>query len=102
PCQRVQMPAKTATGRSSLIANQTFGVRPLASFVGDGSAKLVHGTAHLRSMPCQARQREEDTLRMFVTPRSAPFTYCGGEGMPHWSGAISRSPSSPTRTTGAR
>src|ERR1700730_17332131 len=82
--QRVQMPAKNASGRVSSNANQTGGRVPSgrASF----SEKLVNGTTQRVSLPkSQRRQCGDVTLRILVTPGSQflPFSAKMGEGMPH-------------------
>src|SRR5208282_3366723 len=66
--QRVQMPAKKASGRLSSRANQTGGREPSGwiSF----SAKLVNRTTHRLSTPSHRRQCGEATLRRLVTPGS--------------------------------
>jgi hypothetical protein len=66
--QRVQIPAKKASGRLSSRANQTGGLEP--SGRNSFSAKLVNGTTHRLSTPSQRRQCGEEALRTFVTPGS--------------------------------
>ena len=98
--QRVQMPAKNASGRLSSKANQTGGRVPSgrASF----SEKLVKGTTQRFSMPSQRRQCGDLTLRTLVTPGSdfLPFSAKAGEGMPQRAMVSSR-PSGWLRTIGA-
>ena len=64
--QRVQKPAKNASGRVSSKANHTGGRVPSGkcSF----SEKLVNGTTHRFSMPSQRRQCGDLTLRTLVIP----------------------------------
>ena len=90
--QRVQMPAKKASGRLSSSANQTGGREP--SGWSSFSAKLVKGTTHRLSTPSHRRQCGEATLRMFVTPESEfrPFNAKTGDGMPHRAIVSSRRP----------
>ncbi len=66
--QRVQMPAKKASGRLWSSANQTGGREPFgwSSF----SAKDVNGTTHRLSTPSHRRRWGEATLRTLVTPPS--------------------------------
>src|ERR1700685_4585265 len=80
--QRVQMPAKKASGRLSSRANQTGGREP--SGCNSFSAKLVNGTTHRLSTPSHRRQCGEDILRTFVTPGSElrPLMASFGDGMP--------------------
>jgi len=99
------MPAKKASGRSGLIANQIGGLRPSASV--SFSLKEVNGTKHRFSGPSQRRQCNDLTLRTLVTPASVFFglrlestRYCGGVGMPHRAIASSR-PAGVFRTMGA-
>ena len=66
--QRVQMPAKKASGRLSSSANQTGGREP--SGKTSCSAKLVNGTTQRLSTPSHRRQWGEATLRILVTPGS--------------------------------
>ena len=66
--QRVQMPAKKASGRLSSSANHTGGREP--SGKTSFSAKLVNGTTQRLSTPSHRRQCGEATLRTFVTPGS--------------------------------
>lgn len=66
--QRVQRPAKNASGRLSSKADQTVGLEPSgrASF----SENDENGTMQRLSTPSHRRQCGEDTLRMLVTPGS--------------------------------
>ena len=66
--QRVQMPAKKASGRLSSSANQTGGREP--SGWSSFSEKPVNGTTHRLSTPSHRRQWGEATLRTLVTPES--------------------------------
>lgn len=66
--QRVQRPAKHASGRVSSNANQTGGRVPSGST--SCSEKLVNGTTQRLSMPSQRRQCADLTLRTSVTPGS--------------------------------
>src|SRR5271165_5776719 len=66
--QRVQMPAKNASGRLSSRANHTGGRDPSGSI--PFSAKFVKGTTHRLSTPSHRRQCGEETLRTFLTPGS--------------------------------
>ncbi len=93
--QRVQMPAKHASGRVSSNANHTGGRRP--SGCTSCSAKLVKGTRHRLSTPSQRRECGDFTLRMLVTPGSV-FSPCSantGEGMPQRAIVSSRPASAP-------
>ena len=98
--QRVQMPAKKASGLSSSSANQTGRFSPPGSV--SYSEKLVKGTTQRDSGPSQRRQCGEETLRTLVTPGSVfrPFSAKTGDGMPQRAMASSR-PSAPLRTMGA-
>jgi hypothetical protein len=92
------MPAKAASGRSSLRANQTTSFF-LVSGLGSGaySAKLLNGTRHRFSGFSQPRQCEDEVLRILVT--GAPPSF-GGGGMPQRIMVSSRSAPA-LRTTGA-
>ena len=96
--ERVQMPAKANSGRSSLSANQTTSFFLVSGF-GSGaySAKLLAGTKQRFSGLSQPRQCGDDVLRMLVTG-GPPMR--GGGGMPHRIIASSR-PVSVLCTTGA-
>src|SRR3954470_24882799 len=98
--QRVQMPAKKASGRSSLKANQTGGRLPSGST--SFSEKLVNGTTQRFSGPSQRRQCADSTLRTLVTPESLflPTSTEAGEGMPQRARVSSRPPAR-LRTIGA-
>src|SRR5580658_5233081 len=80
--QRVQIPAKNASGRLSSSANQTGGCEPSgnASF----SENEVKGTTQRESTPSQRRQCGDATLRTFVTPESElrPLSATAGDGIP--------------------
>src|SRR5271166_2538608 len=99
--QRVQMPAKNASGRLSSRANQTGGREPSGRI--SFSAKLLKGTTHRLSTPSHRRQCGEETLRTFVTPESElrPLRAKTGEGMPQRAIVSSRTPSCAFRTIGA-
>ena len=88
--QRVQIPAKKASGRLSSSANQTGGREPSGrtSF----SENEVNGTTQRLSTPSQRRQCGEATLRTLVTPGSElrPFSAKAGDGMPQRASASSR------------
>src|SRR5258705_9873824 len=62
------MPAKAASGRSSLSANQSTSFFLVSGF-GSGaySAKELNGTRHRFSSFSQPRQCGEDVFRMLVT-----------------------------------
>jgi hypothetical protein len=98
--QRVQIPAKKASGRLSSSANQTGGREPFGktSF----SEKLVNGTMQRFSTPSHRCQCGEATLRTFVTPGSElrPLRADKGDGMPQRAIANSRTPSAAARTIG--
>src|SRR5271170_764499 len=99
--QRVQMPAKKASGRLSSNANHTGGRESFGktSF----STKLVNGMMQRLSTPSHRRQWGDLTLRMLVTPGSVflPAIAKAGEGMPQRAMASSRKPSAAVRTIGA-
>src|ERR1700730_14009919 len=97
PLNSVQMPAKAASVRSSLRANQTTSFF-LVSGLGSGaySAKLLKGTRQRVSGFSQPRQCGDEVLRMLVTAGPPVF----GGGMPQRIRTISR-PSPVLRTTGA-
>src|ERR1700730_12551789 len=80
--QRVQRPAKKASGRVSSNANQTGGWVPSGSM--SFSEKLVKGTTHRLSTPSQRLQCGDFTLRTLVTPGSDffPLRANTGDGMP--------------------
>ena len=80
--QRVQMPAKKASGRVSSKANQTGGWVPSGS--ASFSEKLVKGTTQRLSTPSQRLQCGDFTLRTLVTPGSDffPLRANTGDGMP--------------------
>src|SRR5271166_2599350 len=80
--QRVQIPAKNASGRDSSRANQTGGREPSGRI--SFSAKLVNGTTHRLSTQSHRRQCGEERLRTFVTPESElrPLRARKGEGIP--------------------
>src|SRR5664279_1350201 len=90
--QRVQMPAKKASGRVSSKANQTGGRVP--SFRASFSEKLVNGTTQRCSTPSQRRQCRDFTFRTFVTPGSDffPLRANTGDGMPQRAIVNSRPP----------
>src|ERR1700730_18018977 len=96
PCQTVQMPAKTANGRSSFSEDQVGVLRGLVSAYSQND---VNGTTHRFSGFSQARQCGLFTLRMLVI--GAP-PKAGGPGMPHRAKASSRTPSGALRAIGAR
>ena len=98
--QRVDIPAKTASGRLSSSANHSGCFLPSA--VVSYSENEVHGTTQRLSTPSQRRQCGEAVLRTFVAPRSVvrPFRAKTGDGMRHRAIVISRSPST-MRTIGA-
>src|SRR3984893_5253847 len=93
--QQNQIPAKTASGRSSSSANQVGVLRGLVSAY---SQKDVKGTTQRCSGLSQARQCGLLTLRMLVI--GAP-PKAGGPGMPHRAIASSRTPSGALRAIGA-
>ena len=83
------MPAKAASGLSSLSANQTTSFFLVSGFTsGAYSAKLLNGTRQRFSGFNQPRQCGEVVLRMLVTG-GPPVR--GGGGMPHRIITISRS-----------
>src|SRR5450631_3492789 len=86
--QRVQTPAKNASGRLSSRANQTGGCEP--SGCSSFSEKLVKGTTHRLSTPSQRRQCGDLTLTN------------AGDGMPQRAIVSSRTPSGALRTIGAK
>jgi hypothetical protein len=65
--QRVQTPAKKASGRVSSNTNQTGGCVPSGS--ASFSEKLVKGTTHRLSTPSQHLQCGDFTLRTLVLKR---------------------------------
>jgi hypothetical protein len=94
------MPAKPASGRFSLSANQIGGRDPLGrtSF----SLNEVSGTTQRLSTPSHRRQCGEATFRTLVTPGSElrPFNAKTGDGMPQRA-IVSSRPSGWLRTIGA-
>ena len=88
----VQMPAKKASGLSSLKANHTGGREPSANT--SFSEKLVKGTTQRLSMPSQRRQWGDFTFRTLVMPESElrPLRANAGDGMPQRAIASSRVP----------
>ena len=98
--QRVQMPAKKASGLVSSSANQTGGFEPSGNV--SFSEKLVKGTTQRLSTPSQRRQCGDATLRTLVMPESEfrPFSAKTGEGIPQRAMVSSR-PSGWFRTIGA-
>src|SRR5271165_161942 len=99
--QRVQIPAKKASGRLSSKANQTGGRDPSGS--ASFSENEENGTTQRLSTPSHGRQWGDERLRMFVTPGSLlrPLSTLSGEGIPHRAMTSSR-PSAALRTIGAK
>jgi hypothetical protein len=98
--QRVQMPAKHASGRVLSKANQTGGWLPFGS--ASFSEKLVNGTTQRCSTLSQRRQCGDLALRTLVTPGSEflPFSANAGDGMPQRA-VVSSRPSARFWTMGA-